>query len=129
MIDGAFINIVLTFVVAIATVFLVNRLDAQSRARQARAEESKTDSDIDEANIKTALQLLDRVKKENLELSARTASLEQVAQELSREVSRLKDDLRESEETARVLYYQVRSLNETPRRKPRTITGPLEAKP
>ena len=118
-------QIILTFVASVVTVLAVQRVQAKTEYKRAEAEHDREESNIDSVNIKTALQLLDRVKRENLDLSTRAASLEQLSTELGREVHKLKDDLLALSEGARKLYYQVKSLNAVPVYIPPSITGPL----
>lgn len=128
--SDTFWQIVLTFAASALTVLLVQRVQAQAEYKRAESEHDRAEADIGSVSIGTALQLLDRVKKENLDLSARAASLEQLASDLNREVRKLRDDLTTVQEGARRLYYQVKGLSATaaPVYVPPGVTGPLEKK-
>lgn len=124
------LQIVLTFVASALTVLLVQRVQAQAEYKRAEAEHDRAEADIGSVSIGTALQLLDRVKKENLDLSARAASLEGLANDLSREVKKLREDLAAVQDGAKRLYYQVKGLSAAavPVYTPSGVTGPLEKK-
>ena len=145
MSEDFWIPIVVSLIAALPGILALRSLmkRAQTEADQAESEGDKADSSISQTNISTALLLLERVRKENLDLVTRAEACEIASLALTDELRRLKNEVKnlqselvdadkkadrqmlDLQEGAKRLYYQLKSRGETPAYTPPSISGPL----